>query len=69
MVALVNAADGSGITTVGFNYNAANEVDLGLGVLGGWGWRPRAAADGTPYLRSEFGVTPITVFAQTTITF
>jgi hypothetical protein len=69
IVGLVNAGDGSGITTIGLTYNAANEVDLSLGMLAGWGYRPRAAADGTPTLRSEFGVTPITAFVQSTITF
>ncbi len=69
VVGLVNAADGSGITTVALTYNASNEVDLSLGMLAGWGWRPRADAGGNPVLRSELGATPITAFAQSTITF
>ena len=51
-------------------YNASNEVDLSLGMLAGWGWRPIAATDGSAApLRSEFGTTPITAFLQTTIAF
>ena len=50
-------------------FDASNEVDLGLGMLAGWGYRPRAAADGAPYLRSEFGATPIAAYLQTTIAF
>jgi hypothetical protein len=69
VVGLVNAADGSGITTVSLNYNASNEVDLNLGMLAGWGYRPIPASDGTPVLRSEFGSTPIAAFLQTTIAF
>ena len=69
VVGLVNAADGSGITTVSLTYNASNEVDLNLGMLAGWGYRPRAAPDGTIVIRSEFGATPITAFLQTTISF
>lgn len=69
VVGLVNAADGSGITTVSLSYNASNEVDLSLGMLAGWGWRPRAGSDGAPILRSELGQTPITAFLQTTIAF
>src|SRR6185312_2650896 len=45
VVGLVNAADGSGITTLSLTYNASNEVDLSLGMLAGWGYRPRQAAD------------------------
>ena len=44
VVGLVNAADGSGITTVSLNYNVSNEVDLNLGMLAGWGWRPSAGS-------------------------
>lgn len=69
VVGLVNALDGSGITTVTLTYNASNEVDLSLGMLAGWGYRPRAAGDGTPVLRSEFGATPIAAFLQTIIAF
>lgn len=69
LVGLVNAADGSGITTLSLVYNASNEVDLSLGLLAGWGYRPRPAADGTPLLRSEFGATPIAAFLQTIIAF
>lgn len=69
VVGLVNAADGSGITTVSLNYNAADEVNLSLGLLGGWGYRPRATPTGTLLLRSEFGATPITAFLQTTVSF
>jgi len=69
VVGLVNAGDGSGITTVSLVYNASNEVDLSLGMLAGWGWRPIASAGGTPALRSEFGATPITAFFQTTVSF
>jgi hypothetical protein len=69
VVGLVNGGDGSGITTVSLVYNASNEVDLSLGMLAGWGWRPIAAAGGTPALRSEFGATPITAFFQTTVSF
>jgi hypothetical protein len=69
LVGLVNAADGSGISTLSLTYNAANEIDLNLGLLAGWGYRPIAAANGTPVLRSELGTTPITAFMQTTISF
>lgn len=69
VVGLVNAADGSGLTTVALTYNAANEVDLGLGLLAGWGRRPRVASDGALTLRSEFGTTPLAAFLQTTIAF
>jgi hypothetical protein len=69
VVALVNAADGSGITTATLTYNVANEVDLGIGLLGGWGYRPLPDAAGKPVLRSEFGLTPIAAFLQTTIGF
>ncbi len=69
VVGLVNALDGSGIATLTLTYNASNEVDLGLGLLAGWGYRPRPAADGTPELRSEFGATPIVAFLQTTVAF
>jgi hypothetical protein len=69
LVGLVNAADGSGITTLALTYNASNEVDLSLGMLAGWGYRPRPTAAGPPLLRSEFGLTPITAFLQTTIAF
>ena len=69
VVGLVNALDGSGITTCTLTYNASNEVDVSLGVLGGWGYRPRVMADGTPYLRSEFGTTPLTGYLQTNIAF
>jgi hypothetical protein len=69
VVGLVNCLDGSGITTLSLTYNAANEVDLSLGMLAGWGYRPRARADGTPYLRSEFGTTPIAAFLQTNVAF
>jgi hypothetical protein len=69
VVGLVNAADGSGITTLSLVYNASNEVDLSLGMLAGWGYRPRAAADGTLIVRSEFGATPMAAFLQTTIAF
>jgi len=69
VVGLVNAADGSGITTLSLTYNASNEVDLSLGMLAGWGYRPRQAADGSIVVRSEFGATPITAFLQTTISF
>jgi hypothetical protein len=69
VVGLVNAADGSGITTVSLTYNASNEVDVSLGMLAGWGYRPRQDATGALVLRSEFGATPITAFLQTTISF
>jgi hypothetical protein len=67
VVGLVNCLDGSGITTLSLTYNASNEVDLSLGMLAGWGHRPRADAPG--YLRSEFGATPIAAFLQTIIAF
>jgi hypothetical protein len=69
VVGLVNAADGSGLTTLALTYNASNEVDLSLGLLAGWGYRPIPAANGAPLLRSELGATPITAFLQTTISF
>jgi hypothetical protein len=69
VVGLVNAADGSGITTLSLTYNASNEVDLSLGMLAGWGYRPRANPDGTIRVRSEFGATPITAFFQTNVAF
>jgi hypothetical protein len=69
VVGLVNAGDGSGITTVSLVYNASNEVDLSLGMLAGWGWRPIAGPDGALRLRSEVGATPITAFFQTIVSF
>jgi hypothetical protein len=69
VVGLINAGDGSGITTLALTYNAANEVDLSLGMLAGWGYRPLPDSHGVPVLRSEFGLTPIAAFLQTTISF
>jgi hypothetical protein len=69
LVGLVNAGDGSGISTLSLTYNAANEIDLSLGLLAGWGCRPIPAPDGTPIVRSELGATPITAFLQTNVSF
>jgi hypothetical protein len=67
-VALLNAADLSGLGMVSLVYNIADEADLAGGVLVPWGARPevdRSQPMQPPAINSEFGMLPLMVFLET----
>ncbi len=55
---MVNAQDGSGITSVSLQYNASNEVDILGGVLTGWGGSS-----------TEMGRSPVAIFVEARVSF
>lgn len=69
-VAILNAADGSGLSGLTLKYNAADEVDVLVGAFFPWGKAPLVDAgdplNSAPFtLASEFGGAPLTVYIET----
>lgn len=68
MIALVNAVDGSGLTGLFVHYDAAERADLSAGFYVPWG-DDRIEKGNEPYVRSELGLNPLTIFIDTQIHF
>ena len=63
---LVNGNDGSGLTGLSLLYNVADEADLIAGLFVPWGAEPTITMDpmNPVELRSELGVSPLTVYLE-----
>lgn len=64
VVALVNAADGSGLALASLAYDISDEATFIAGLIAPWGARPVISAGALSALGSEYGLTPLSAFVE-----